>query len=74
MLCQALANTGVAGHPGEHFHPSFYQQRFQEFGVDNMADLIPAVLEKNTTPNGVFGTKMDTGGYIEPFVEIIKTR
>jgi trehalose 2-sulfotransferase len=58
LLCHALQDTGVAGVPAEYFHrgdEAFWATRW---GVSSDADFFSAMLVQQTTPNGVFGSKM----------------
>jgi trehalose 2-sulfotransferase len=62
LLCEALKNTGLAGNPEEYFlnnsegweDGSWARQN----GVTTRPDYLRLVLEKGTTPNGVFGAKV----------------
>jgi LPS sulfotransferase NodH len=62
LLSEALTNTGLAGNPQEYFlnnsegweDGSWARQN----GVTSRSDYLRLVLEKGTTPNGVFGTKI----------------
>ena len=64
LLCEALKNTGLAGVPEEYFlyhedENSWENGRWaREHGVISQPDYIRLVLEKGTTSNGVFGTKL----------------
>lgn len=64
LLCEALKNTGLASVPEEYFlyhedDNSWENGRWaQEHGVTSQPGYIHLVLEKGTTPNGVFGTKL----------------
>ncbi len=64
LLCEALKNTGLAGTPEEYFlyheDDNSWENSWwaQEHGVESQSDYINLVLEKGTTPNGVFGTKL----------------
>ena len=53
LLCEALWHTGLAGKPGEHFHPDRY-------GEDGAAalDYARGAMPEKTTPNGIYGTKL----------------
>ena len=71
LLSQLLADTGIAGAPKEHF--------FHNIGPDKpRGDIIPdyrafleRVLAADTTPNGVFGSKVG-GGYWNDFVRRLR--
>jgi LPS sulfotransferase NodH len=57
MLCHALEDTGLAGIPAEYFHRGDEPFWSERFGTATDADFFRAVLTQ-TTPNGVFGSKM----------------
>ncbi|MBN2499349.1 MAG: hypothetical protein JXB38_01200 [Anaerolineales bacterium] len=69
MLCEVLTRTGVAGKPGEFFYPDRFPHFYEYFGVNTLETLIERVFVERTTPNGVFGAKMMTGGHLLPFIE-----
>ncbi len=69
LLCEVLARTGVAGKPGEFFYPDRFPHFFEYFGVDTLEVMIERIFAERTTPNGVFGAKMMTGGHLLPFIE-----
>jgi LPS sulfotransferase NodH len=59
LLGELLASTGLAGFPDEHFNP-WYMGDATNFFPDDLlygSEHILNLIEKNTTPNGVFGTK-----------------
>jgi LPS sulfotransferase NodH len=61
LLCEALKNTGLAGMPEEYFLPGEGWEDgwwARQNGVTSRSDYLRLVLEKGTTPNGVFGTKI----------------
>jgi LPS sulfotransferase NodH len=69
LLCQALADTGLAGRPDEFFlsvdeaaMPDFGTWEDGPFGValraTDRADYLDRVFDAATTPNGVFGVKV----------------
>lgn len=68
-LCTALSMTGVAGGPDEQLSPGNRQRALVEFGVQDFHGLLQRVQESTTTPNGVFGLKVMTGGYLECLLE-----
>jgi LPS sulfotransferase NodH len=57
MLCHALEDTGVAGIPAEYFHRGDEPFWSERFGTSTDAEFFKAVLSQST-PNGVFGSKM----------------
>ncbi len=63
-MCEALKNTGLAGVPEEYF---LYHENLgnweqgewaSKFGVTSRQAFIDLVLERGSTENGVFGTKL----------------
>lgn len=69
LLCEALLNTGLAGHPvGETFSASNEPQNYKRWNVTNYRDYFHSALQQGTTENGVFGAKMMID-YFPDFVE-----
>jgi LPS sulfotransferase NodH len=64
-LCHALAATGAAGRPGEHLSLQNRERALAEFGGRSFPELLEHVQQATTTPNGVFGLKVMSGGYLE---------
>src|SRR5215469_751994 len=61
LLCDALAETGVAGRPDEYFFiPSRETDAYwmRRLGIADQSDYVDGVIREATTPNGVFGVKM----------------
>src|SRR5436305_8087316 len=70
LLCWALGDTGVLGHPGEYFidgDPSSFPPGWtfwedgpiaQEHGVTSRQEFVELVYRLGTTDNGVFGVKL----------------
>jgi len=59
LLGALLAGTGLAGNPDEHFNP-WHMGDATDFFPDGLIytpEHIQRLIEKHTTPNGVFGTK-----------------
>ena len=59
LLGALLTSTGLAGFPDEHFNP-WHMGDATNFFPDNLLyspEHIQRLLERHTTPNGVFGTK-----------------
>jgi LPS sulfotransferase NodH len=59
LLGALLTSTGLAGFPDEHFNPWQMGNATNSF-PDNLlynSEHIQRLIEKHTTPNGVFGTK-----------------
>ena len=59
LFSTLLTATGLAGHPEEHFNPWHMGDATNSFPDDLRygPDHIQRLIEKTTTPNGVFGTK-----------------
>jgi LPS sulfotransferase NodH len=59
MLCHALADTGVLGHPCEYFHRGDEPHWRDEWGLAGGEDeFLAAMRQRAATPNGVWGSKM----------------
>ena len=61
LLCEALKNTGLAGNPEEYFlNGEGWEDGWWacQHGVTSRPDYLRLVLEKGTSPNGVFGSKI----------------
>ncbi len=59
LLCDALASTGLAGHPEEHFDAGLRRTLSGRWNGDGDLDAYLAELfERTSTPNGVFATKI----------------
>jgi len=61
LLCEGLEATGCAGHPREIFCPErreMYAGEWELPGGIAFDDYLRAAIEKGTTENGVFGTKI----------------
>lgn len=58
LLCELLQNTALAGCPEEYFLPSNEALWQQEWHTTTYKDYLAATIERGTTANGVFGTKM----------------
>lgn len=65
LLFEALENTALAGIPGEYFWDD--KKWSEKWGATDYSDFIHKVIQKSTTPNGVFGTKL-MWGYFEKFI------
>jgi LPS sulfotransferase NodH len=67
LLGQLLRATGIAGRPEEYFwrdNEPLYQQLWK---VSSYPDYLQHALTAGTTPNGVFGAKMDVSGALSHF-------
>jgi LPS sulfotransferase NodH/glycosyltransferase involved in cell wall biosynthesis len=58
LLCEALANTGLAGRPGEYFAAGPLRTLSGRWGVDDFDAYLGELFEETSTPNGVFGVKI----------------
>ncbi len=58
FLCDLLTATGVAGRPTEYLLPGYRKLRTQEWGSKDYVEYHEHTLAADTTPNGVFGTKV----------------
>jgi LPS sulfotransferase NodH len=59
LLGAFFTSTGLAGFPDEHFNP-WHMGDATDFFPDNLlynSEHIQQIIQKHTTPNGVFGTK-----------------
>lgn len=57
LLCEALANTGLAGRPAEYFWRDTRKMWSERWGIHSFREYLTGVKKHTTTPNGVFGTK-----------------
>jgi LPS sulfotransferase NodH len=71
-LCNALALTGAAGRPGEQLSPGNRQRALQEFAAQDFPELLERVQWTTTSPNGVFGLKVMSGGYLENLADEVQ--
>ena len=69
LLCEALGNTGLAGIPGEYFWDEGHWAR--KWGTTCYTDYLHEVIERSTTGNRVFGTKV-MWGYFDAFVQRVR--
>lgn len=67
LLGQLLRATGVAGRPEEYFWRENEPVYRQLWNVSSYSDYLNHALTAGTTPNGVFGAKMDVGAYLSHF-------
>lgn len=66
LLCQLLADTGLAGRPEEHFYHNISPDNPHGDPIADYASTIADALKSYTTANGVFGSKIG-GGYWRDF-------
>ena len=87
LLCHALDQTGVAGHPEEYFDPDRHANIVERLAFREMPDgsaqpnplwhpdtydqYLAWALEEGTTPNGVFGAKL-MWGYLGDFAQLLR--
>ncbi len=71
LLCEGLINTNLAGRPTEYFGPAQIKLLLKEWDVPDYATCLAHILEKGTTPNGVFGAKI-IWQFIEYFVDHLR--
>lgn len=74
VLGDALAHTGVAGHPTEYFNRRFWPDLFKRFGAETPTELLEVVTKRTGTPNGVFGVKMMLDRDAEPIFDALRER
>jgi trehalose 2-sulfotransferase len=67
LLCSLLADTGLAGRPGEYFNPQRISDQSERWGVSGFGEYL-AALPRTATPNGVFGTKL-LSGHLDALLE-----
>ncbi len=65
LLCELLNKTALAGKPQEHFNHNNSPDNPRGDDVPNYRGFIQNVLAKNTTENGVFGTKIGGGQWYD---------
>ncbi len=58
LLCEALASTGIAGKPGEHFLMPTNTSWFDFYQARNYEELQQNLWQVGMTANGVFGIKV----------------
>jgi trehalose 2-sulfotransferase len=63
LLCEMLANTLHAGMPAEYFRPDRIETFERRWGVEGFDEYRRALLERKTSPNGVFGLKVHWAQY-----------
>ena len=61
LLCELLCNTGIAGAPTEFFDPEQMGQFRERWRAPTQAEYLARLLERKTSPNGVFGIKVHWG-------------
>jgi LPS sulfotransferase NodH len=69
LLCELLANTLHAGMPAEYLRPDRMDMLKRRWGVEAFEDYLRALVERKTSPNGVFGLKTHWGQYVQAFAD-----
>ncbi|MEX2200495.1 MAG: Stf0 family sulfotransferase [Dongiaceae bacterium] len=59
FLCNRLWKTGLAGAQMEYFNLNKLPVLANRFGARHLEEYVPRLLRRRTTPNGVFGTKLN---------------
>lgn len=70
LLCDLLASTELAGAPTEFFDPEMMGRFQATWNTPSFDSYVDALLAKKTSPNGVFGFKMQH----EQFVDVLADR
>jgi LPS sulfotransferase NodH len=73
LLSHLLASTGVAGKPEEFFLEENVEIKKDRWGVELFDEYLNAVLQKGSSPNGVFGVKMSPGVVFRYLEDQIRT-
>ena len=58
LLCEALSNTGLAGHPDEFFGPMHVARWTRQWQTTSRQQYLQKVREQGSGPNGVWGAKI----------------
>ncbi len=72
LLSQLLADTGIAGRPKERFYHNITPEAPRGDTIPDYRAYVERVLAADTTPNGVFGSKVG-GGYWNDFVRRLRS-
>jgi len=67
LLCEVLAMTELAGAPSEAFDEYQMNMFKRAWGVDTFDQYVAALMQKKTSPNGVFGFKAHYQQLIQAF-------
>lgn len=59
LLCEGLKSTGLAGKPEEYFHMPESDDLLSYYGVDSYEAFQQKLWKEGTTPNGIFGVKVN---------------
>lgn len=71
LLSQLLSDTGIAGHPQEHFYHNIGPENPAGDRIPDYGRFVEETLERGSTPNGVFGSKIG-GGYWHDFASRLR--
>ncbi len=72
LLCQLLADTGLAGAPKEHFYHHIGPDKPRGDAITDYSAYIKRALAADTTKNGIFGSKVG-GGYWHDFTRRLRS-
>ena len=72
LLCQLLADTGLAGAPKEHFYHNIAPDKPGGDDIKDYAAYLERALAADTTFNGVFGSKVG-GGFWHDFTRRLRS-
>ncbi len=61
LLAQLLTDTGLAGHPKEHFYHNIAPENPRGDDIPDYRAYLERALSADTSPNGVFGSKVGGG-------------
>ncbi len=67
LLCELLFETQLAGAPVEYFDAAQMARLCARWGTHDLPSYVRALLEKKTSPNGVFGFKAHYFQLVEAF-------
>jgi LPS sulfotransferase NodH len=62
LLCEALRNTGLVGHPDDFFEPETARELAARWGEPPSDRYLELALEDGSSPNGVFAARLSLAG------------
>jgi LPS sulfotransferase NodH len=62
LLCEALRNTGLIGHPDDFFEPATAPELAARWGEPPADRYLEQALEQGSSPNGVFAARLSLAG------------
>jgi trehalose 2-sulfotransferase len=65
LLCDLLTATGLAGRPNEYLLPGYREMLTGKWGTSTYREYHDRTLAADTTPNGIFGTKIHGAQMLE---------